>query len=124
MKISSIVILAAIAIFAVALGVNFAGNTSLYTVFPAAKKSGDNVHIVGQWVDREQASYDNTRDLFRFVLQDTLGNKAWVEYNDPQPQNFEQAERVVVIGQYKDNAFHADKIVMKCPSKYEETEVK
>lgn len=124
MKTSSIVILAAIAVFAVALGLNFAGNTSLYTDFSTARKSGDNVHIVGQWVDRDQATYDNSRDLFRFVLQDTTGAKSWVEYNDPQPQNFDHAERVVVIGQYKENAFHADKIVMKCPSKYEDKEVK
>jgi cytochrome c-type biogenesis protein CcmE len=41
------------------------------------------------------------------------------------PPDFSRAEQVVVIGAYKDqDLFVADKILMKCPSKYQETELK
>jgi len=124
MKTSSIILLVAIAVFAVTLGVNFAGNSSTYTDFADAKRTGDNVHIVGEWVLREQAAYDPNRDIFRFAMRDTMGTTTWVQYNDPEPQNFDKAEKVLVIGQYEGDYFRADKIQTKCPSKYEETEIK
>ena len=57
-------------------------------------------------------------------MQDTLNRVELVRYYDPKPTNFEQAEKVVVIGGYEEGAFVAEKIIMKCPSKYEEEEIK
>lgn len=125
MKPRTIILLIAIAVFAVALGVNFSGNSSTYTTFAEAKKSGDQVHIVGTWVNRESANYDASQDLFVFALQDTMGNTATVHYQDPKPMDFEKAEKVVVIGAFENpDIFKAEKIIMKCPSKYEDKEVK
>lgn len=123
MKPSKIIILVVLAIFVVALGINFSETASIYTDFSTAQKSKREVHIVGSWVDREQATYDTEKDIFTFFMQDTLSQVAKVMYYDPKPINFEQAEKVVVIGSYKDDAFVADKIVMKCPSKYEPTDI-
>lgn len=124
MKPINIAILVGIAIFAVVLGVTFSGSTSTYSNFKEAKQSGGRVHIAGEWVNRENAVYDNGQDIFTFYLKDTLGGVEKVIYHDPKPMNFETAEKVVIIGKYDDNGFDAEKIIMKCPSKYEKKELK
>lgn len=108
------------AIFMVFLMINFASNTSIYTDFQTAKKTNEEVHIVAEWIKREQAYYDPQKDQFSFFLRDTLGNEAFVIYPDPKPVNFEQADKVVVIGKFQSDTFLANKILMKCPSKYED----
>ena len=35
-----------------------------------------------------------------------------------KPQDFEKSEQIVLIGKIKDDVFHANDILMKCPSKY------
>jgi len=124
MKPAKIVLLAFIALFIVVLGVNFSQSASIYTDFTTAKEKGKKVHIVGEWVNRDQAQYDANQDLFTFYLQDTTQQVELIHYYDPKPNNFEQAEKVVVVGGYEAERFVADKIVMKCPSKYEEEEIK
>ncbi|MEO0895412.1 MAG: cytochrome c maturation protein CcmE [Bacteroidota bacterium] len=123
MKTKQIIILVALAIFVVGIGLAFSGNSSVYTTFDQAKKLDKQVHIVGTWVNRDQSSYDVNQDLFQFYLQDTLNQVQRVKYYDPKPTNFETAEKVVVIGGYKNDSFVADKIIMKCPSKFEATEI-
>lgn len=108
------------AIFMVFLMINFASNTSIYTDFQTAKKTNEEVHIVAEWIKREQAYYDPQKDQFSFFLRDTLGNEAFVIYPDPKPVNFEQADKIVVIGKFQSDTFLANKILMKCPSKYED----
>jgi len=123
MKTSHIIVLGFLAIFVVMLGINFSQSASVYTGFDQARATNKQVHIVGKWIKRDQASYDPQRDLFQFYLQDTLNNVELVHYYDPKPTNFEQAEKVVLIGGYEQERFVADKIVMKCPSKYEATDI-
>jgi cytochrome c-type biogenesis protein CcmE len=125
MKINQIIILVAGAVLLVALGVNLSSSASTYTGFQEAQNTSRKVHIVGQWVQRDQAHYDQERDLFRFYLKDENQQEMMVHFYDPKPVNFEQAEKVVIIGSYSPEKaiFEADEIQMKCPSKYEETDV-
>lgn len=123
MKPGKIVLLAAIALFLVVLAVNFSQNASTYTDFTTAERTQRHVHIVGEWVRRGEAVYDKENDLFTFFMQDSLQRVEQVLYYDPKPMNFESAERVVVVGAFKQETFIADKIIMKCPSKYEETDI-
>lgn len=94
---------------------------SSYTNFEAAKASQTDVHVVGEWVMREQT--EQQVDGFIFYLKDSTNYVQQVVYNDPKPVNFESAEKVVVIGRYEGEIFRAKKILMKCPSKYEENSV-
>jgi len=43
-----------------------------------------------------------------------------VFYNEPMPPDFLRSEKVVVIGSYQGENFVASKILLKCPSKYED----
>lgn len=94
-----------------------------YTTFDKAKENGETAHIAGQWVRQNEAHYDGNIDLFRFYMADSTNKIQLVHYQEPMPVNFKEAERIVVEGAYKDEVFLADKIFMKCPSKYNETKI-
>ena len=64
MKTSNIFVLVALAVFVVVLGINFSQSASVYTGFEEASQRDQQVHIVGKWIKRDQASYDPQRDLF------------------------------------------------------------
>lgn len=57
-----------------------------------------------------------------FLLQDERGDQVKVVSGDPRPANFEQAISIVAIGRYDpaQQAFMADELLVKCPSKYQE----
>jgi cytochrome c-type biogenesis protein CcmE len=40
------------------------------------------------------------------------------------PPDFTRSEKVVVVGSYHNDLFVADKILLKCPSKYQENKLK
>jgi cytochrome c-type biogenesis protein CcmE len=40
---------------------------------------------------------------------------------NPKPANFEEAEKLVIEGSTQGDVFVADKILTKCPSKYNES---
>jgi cytochrome c-type biogenesis protein CcmE len=110
------------------------GDASSYESFSTAwemKQDGEDkaIHVVGQLKkdDAGQVTGIEVREdktSFTFLLVDNEGTEQKVYYNEPVPADFQRSEQVVVIGQYRDQEiFVADKILMKCPSKYQETDV-
>jgi cytochrome c-type biogenesis protein CcmE len=133
MKKGHIIGLAIIAI-AIVIIMTSIGDASSYESFDTAwemKQDGDDkaIHVVGQLKKDEagqvtglQVNEDKTS--FTFMLVDNNGTEQKVYYNEPVPADFQRSESVVVIGSYRDKEiFVADKILMKCPSKYQETDV-
>lgn len=110
------------------------GDASSYETFDTAwemKEDGQDkaIHVVGQ-LKKDPAgevtglNVREDKTSFTFVLVDNDGTEQEVFYNEPVPADFTRSESVVVIGSYKNkDIFIADKILMKCPSKYQETEV-
>ena len=47
-----------------------------------------------------------------------------VEYNGAKPRDIERSEKIVITGRMEGEVFKASKILMKCPSKYVEGEMK
>lgn len=92
-----------------------AGNTKDIHVVGELKKDGSG-HIVGIEEGLDKVS-------FSFVMVDDKGKEQKVEYNQPMPADFTKSEKVVVIGSYEGANFHANKILLKCPSKYQEKSV-
>jgi len=110
------------------------GDASSYESFATAlemKEEGEDkaIHVVGklQKDAAGQVAGIEVRDdktSFTFLLVDNEGTTQKVFYNEPVPADFHRSEQVVVIGAYRDKEiFVADKILMKCPSKYQETDV-
>jgi len=137
MKITHII---GIIIIAVAVGiiVTSAGDASQYTDFQTAKAlasegSTDEIHVVGDLPKNASGvvtgvEYDPLKDpnYLAFNLKDEKGETVRVVCHKPPAsmRDFEKSEKVVVIGKYKNDQFIASEILMKCPSKYEENQVK
>jgi len=121
------IVVIAIAVFVI---ISTAGDASTYVTFDEAKslfESGNNkkVHVVGQLktdgggeIVGVQPSEDKLSVTFLMVDNNQETNKVF--YNKPMPPDLKQSEQVVVIGQYKNDIFYANQILLKCPSKYEE----
>ena len=132
MKKSHILIVVVIAA-AIAILVSTAGDASTYVGFNEAYSiaqtgSKKEIHVVGQLKKDAQGNVIGIepgmdRVSFSFVMVDDNGKEQKVEYNQPMPQDFIKSEKVVVIGSYKGESFQASKILLKCPSKYQEQNV-
>ncbi len=112
-----------IIIIAIAIGVIFVSlkNTSRYANFTEATANPDTeFHVVGKLDKNLPQLYDPkiNPDEFSFSMIDNNGVEKQVVLHKSRPQDFEKSEQIVLIGKMKDGAFHANDILMKCPSKY------
>lgn len=132
MKKSHIIIIVVIAA-AIGILVSTAGDASTYVGFGEAYKmastgSKKDIHVVGELtkdVSGNIIGIETGADKvsFSFLLVDEQGKQQKVEYHEPMPQDFMKSEKVVVIGRYEGNTFKASKILLKCPSKYQEQNI-
>lgn len=125
----------AIVVIAVAIGIiiTTAGDASTYVNFDQAYQmastgNSTSIHVVGQLKKDDngeivglQNAVDNLS--FSFILIDENGRGQKVFYNEPMPADFTRSENVVIIGNYQGDNFVANKILLKCPSKYQEQSV-
>ncbi len=119
MKAKTIIGLALIVGFASLLLLSFGEQVGGYMTFDEAQAAGTEVHVVGDWAAEQPVQYDRAQNLFTFYMKDEAGAVRQVRYANPKPANFEDAEQIVVQGQIREGgAFHADNILVKCPSKY------
>lgn len=121
---------------AISIIMSTASDASVYVPFSEARvraQEGNDtkVHVVGRLKKDAKGhivgmKYDPVVDpnYFSFVLVDTNRVEQTVVYYNPKPQDFDRSEQVVITGNMQNNVFVADKILLKCPSKYNETEVK
>lgn len=100
---------------------SFSENVSGYENFRQATESGRVAHVVGTWAEDQPSRYDPSTNRFTFAMRDDEGTVRQVVYAAPKPANFEDAEKVVVEGRIEGEHFAADRILVKCPSKYNET---
>lgn len=110
--------LALIVMFSVALFQNFGNSISTYVNFKEAEAKGKTAHVVGTWVKESPAEFSMESMTFKFRMRDEAGNECDVVYAKPKPSNFDQADRIVVIGEVKGGRFYASDMLLKCPSKY------
>jgi cytochrome c-type biogenesis protein CcmE len=102
------------------------GKTSTYADFQyCSEHPGKEVHIVGTQVKDKGEIYDPEKNpnYFAFFIRDEKGTERKVELTDTKPQDFDKAERVVVVGKMEGDVFKAKEILMKCPSKYNNNKV-
>jgi cytochrome c-type biogenesis protein CcmE len=109
-----------IAIVALTIGFISMDNSKIaYSDLGYAAESGKRVQVKGEWVKEQPADYDSRANVFTFTMKDTTDRQIKVIYNGARPNNFELAESIVVKGRVEGGVMHADNILTKCPSKYE-----
>ena len=111
----------ALALLVVAVGIgvtSFRKTVTPYITFAEARKSAGLVQVNGTLADKEYV-LESDRQYLSFRLKDERGEVLPVEYKGVIPGNFDQATSIVAIGRYTDGSFHAEQLLVKCPSKYQ-----
>ncbi|TCC92099.1 cytochrome c maturation protein CcmE [Pedobacter frigiditerrae] len=100
--------------------VSLNAETDTYSNFIEASSSNKEEHVIGHWEKTKGTHYDAIKDPnhFAFYMKDEKGEVKKVVLNGTKPQDFERSEKLVVIGKMENETFYASKILMKCPSKY------
>ncbi len=124
MKKSSILGIIAIAI-AIAIIISIYADSSTYASFKEAQTTEAELHVVGQLNKEKDLIYNpiENANYFAFYMLDEHGEECKVVFNGSKPQDFERSEQIVLTGKMVGEEFHASKILMKCPSKYNENEI-
>jgi len=114
-------------IIAVAIGaiISTYADSSTYSNFAEAREEKAEIHVVGTLLKEKTMHYNPEVDAnyFSFYMKDSKGEECKVVFKGTKPQDFERSEQIVLTGEMGKDAFYAEKILMKCPSKYTETEV-
>jgi len=93
---------------------------SPYVSFSYAQSHpGKYVQVMGKRDKNDEVKTDEQG--FSFTMEDESGARLNVFHGGVKPLNFEHTEQVVVLGKFsKDSSiFMADRVLVKCPSKYE-----
>lgn len=97
-----------------------------YVSYTQAREASRVVQVAGA-LEKGSSSYEDARDFLYFTLNDPKTHETLrVRYKGLKPANFEDAISIVAIGQYDEGTkeFEANKLLVKCPSKYQGAEVK
>src|SRR5690606_34915417 len=110
---------------AIAMIVSIYTDSSTYASFNDAQQTASEIHVVGELNKTKTLYYNPTKDAnyFAFYMVDHDGTECKVVFNGAKPQDFERSEQIVLTGKMVGNEFHASKILMKCPSKYNKDQV-
>ena len=118
MRIKYIIGIVIIIAFTVLAAVSFKDALTPYVSVAEARKTDGTVQLKGQRMDNGR--FDVASNMFVFHIKDENGEELEVVYDGPKPGNFDQATHVVCIGKYQRGVFRAEKLLVKCPSKYQE----
>lgn len=129
MKTKHILSIIVIAI-AIVIVISMTGDASSYVTFTEAKQLTEkgyqnNIHVVGvlpKSGSGEVLGIEESPDKlsFKFDMIDEKGFREKVLFANPIPTDFTRSEQVVIVGSYSGDSFIAEKILLKCPSKYQE----
>jgi len=99
---------------------SFKSTLTSYVTIKEAKAGRQHVQVAGNLVTGS-TNYDINSNALIFKLQGPDGDEITVNYSGSKPANFDDADKIVVVGKYdnKKETFIANELLVKCPSKYE-----
>lgn len=117
MKLGTILSIVLVLAGAAALSAVFVQNASPYVTIDQALTAKNEVHVTGEIVPGTLQQQSFSKEV-RFQLKDEKGLLP-VVYTGPTQSNLADAKKVVVIGTMHGSTFESQKMLVKCPSKYE-----
>ncbi|MDH5598075.1 MAG: cytochrome c maturation protein CcmE [Cyclobacteriaceae bacterium] len=113
---------------AVTIIISTAGDASTYVDFDTAYEmakggNAEKIHVIGTLKRDRNGDItgivpSENKLTVKFQLIDENMNEHTIFYNEPMPADLASSEQVVVVGAFKEDVFIADKVLLKCPSKY------
>jgi cytochrome c-type biogenesis protein CcmE len=83
--------------------------------------TGQKIRVSGAIV-QESEDWNATELMLKFHMTDETEQEVLVSFHGSRPSNFSRATEAIVEGELKtDGTFHADSLLLKCPSRYEES---
>lgn len=110
--------IAIITAFLIYSGITFTNALNPYVTFGQAKGVKGTVQVRGILVEDKVTTLENGQKIM-FRLRDEAGTEADVIYKGLRPDGLEQATGIVAIGKMNSGQFLAEKLLVKCPSKYQ-----
>ncbi|SFM25517.1 cytochrome c maturation protein CcmE domain-containing protein [Pelosinus propionicus] len=107
-----------IALFLVFSAISFKSSLTPYVTFAQAKTMNGSVQVRGILISERVVMTDDKKAIM-FKLQDEKGQEALIVYKGTKPDGIEEATSIVAIGKYQNDQFIAEKLLVKCPSKYQ-----
>ena len=104
----------------------FTDSMTPYVSYERAREGDRMVQVAGA-LEKGSDAYVDTQESLFFTLKDPKTSETLrVRYKGLKPANFADAISIVAIGRYDEPSkeFQADKLLVKCPSKYQGAEVK
>jgi cytochrome c-type biogenesis protein CcmE len=89
----------------------------LYAKGPAMENQ--TVRVSGK-VDATTINFDNRNLLLTFDVTSETGQHMPVTFNGPKPDQMREGAEAILEGKYDGQAFTAQTLLLKCPSRYEE----
>lgn len=89
-----------------------------YVSFAQAKSSTGAVQVRGVLATEKITVTENGKTI-TFSLRDEAGEEVPVIYQGAKPEGLDQATSIVAVGKYQNDQFVAEKLLIKCPSKYQ-----
>jgi len=115
---SKIVLLLLLIVFGIGGYRSISSALTPYVTFAYAQDANRSVQVKGNGIDGTVQLIDD--QSFSFEMTDLEGGTARVFHKGPLPQNLMEADNIVVVGRFgEDGVFNAQRILVKCPSKYE-----
>lgn len=96
----------------------FRGSLTPYVGFAEAQAMDRPCQVMGE-INKDDVHYDLQNGILHFSIVDEYGHMMPVQFAGVKPGNFDQAKSVVCNGKYVDGSFQADRLLVKCPSKYQ-----
>jgi cytochrome c-type biogenesis protein CcmE len=108
----------AVASIGAALTLFSAGSATYITVAQAKKLSGNNLNL-GVDIKRDTLDSDFRDQSVEFMGTDKDGTAVKIRYVG-EPVDLKNATKANCVGKFEGDIFVAHKMILKCPSKYEE----
>ncbi|HWR05266.1 cytochrome c maturation protein CcmE [Sporomusa sp.] len=96
----------------------FQSSVTPYVTFSQAKSAKSAVQVKGTLAAPRITLTEGGRST-QFMLRDDAGEEVSVVYRGAKPEGLDEATGIVAIGKYSNGQFLADKLLVKCPSKYQ-----
>ncbi len=101
----------------------FKSSLTPYVSFEVARSSKSAVQVAGSLMP-DSTRFDEEQGALTFALVDDSGDALSITYKGMKPGNFEEATQIVAIGRFNGSALEAERLLVKCPSKYQGVEEK
>ncbi|SDD56778.1 cytochrome c maturation protein CcmE [Sporomusa acidovorans] len=96
----------------------FQSSLTPYVSFAQAKSSTGAVQVRGVLANEKITVTENGKTIM-FLLRDEAGEEVPVIYQGTKPEGLSQATSIVAVGKFQNGQFTAEKLLIKCPSKYQ-----